>query len=506
MRRRIVKIAKLPAWLVAFGTACLAQTALGDDVGTRNCGESVTAEILTILRDAGNIDAGQFEALCRKARGEETPRAKTVAAAEPSKPTWDFAWKDSFRLERSDGAYKLRFGGRLHLDGALIFPDSDLESDLADATPIGVGTRGNGVEFRRARFFFEGTVYERIFFKAQYDFAQPEDDDNPDFKDLFVGIKLGPVKDLRVGHFKEPMMLQEWTSSKYIVFMERGLNNVFFPGRNVGLMAAGDAVDKRLFWQTGIFRNTNDQGFGFNDWDDTEWNLAARLVGAPVYSDDGSQVIHLGASYIHEFLGAQGFFGATDEDGKIIGGNLRYRQRPSTNLARRFVDTQNSFSETRNILASDTDILNIEAAGVFGPLSVQTEYTNSWVKGAGAQDDLHFWGIYAQASWFLTGEHRVYDLGNGRYRRLKPKQNFNPGTGGWGAWEIAARYSYIDLTDENIRGGTLWDVTAALNWYLYPNFRWMMNYVYGYVGDRTANDQAIQGGSNMVQTRFAFDF
>ncbi|MGI9592632.1 MAG: porin [Myxococcota bacterium] len=144
--------------------------------------------------------------------------------------------------------------------------------------------------------------------------------------------------------------------------------------------------------------------------------------------------------------------------------------------------------------------------GSSDPSRFQTEYTNSWVQGARGQRDLHFWGLYAYASYFLTGEHRPYELGKGRFGRLKPKKNFNPFKGGWGAWEIAARYSYLDLDDRNIRGGTLWDVTAALNWYLYPNFRWMLNYVHGDVRRRITRGQSIRGAADIVQTRFAMDF
>lgn len=199
------------ACVASLLAACFAQNALADDGGgssavTPDCGESVTAEILTILRDAGNIDQGQFEALCRKARGETTPAVAAAGpAAESDKPTWKFKWSNGFNLQRSDGKFKLKFGGRVQLDGALIGLDSDLAGDFRDAgiNPL----EGNGVEFRRARFFFSGTVYERLYFKAQYDFAQPEDDDNPDFKDLYVGLKFEPLQ-VQVGHFKEPMLLE----------------------------------------------------------------------------------------------------------------------------------------------------------------------------------------------------------------------------------------------------------------------------------------------------------
>lgn len=180
-------LSKPLACLAALGTVALAQAAMADDVGggsvqTGACGDSVTAEILTILREAGNINSGQYDALCRKGRGEGAPAATTAAATESDKPKWKFKWSNGFNLARSDGAFKLKFGGRVMLDGGWIGLDSDLKSDFQDA---GISPRdGNGVEFRRARLFFSGTVYERLFFKMQYDFAQLDESDDTEFKDV----------------------------------------------------------------------------------------------------------------------------------------------------------------------------------------------------------------------------------------------------------------------------------------------------------------------------------
>ena len=111
---------------------------------------------------------------------------------------WNFAWNNGFKLERNDGAFRLKFGGRIQLDGAVIMESNGLNDDLR---ALGGEGRGNGVEFRRARIFFEGDVYERLFFKAQYDFASGD----PAFADVYMGLRdLGPLGDVQVGQFKEP--------------------------------------------------------------------------------------------------------------------------------------------------------------------------------------------------------------------------------------------------------------------------------------------------------------
>jgi phosphate-selective porin OprO and OprP len=52
----------------------------------------------------------------------------------------------------------------------------------------------------------------------------------------------------------------------------------------------------------------------------------------------------------------------------------------------------------------------------------------------------------------------------------------------WGAWEIAFRYSYVDLNDgsglNRIQGGIMNGYGAALNWTLNTNVRFMFDYVY----------------------------
>ena len=434
-----------------------------------------------------------------------------VLAASPSEPIvdaresvsddldWRFRWDNGFKLSRSDGAFKLKFGGRIMVDAGLNSLGRGLRSDFraVDVLPL----HGSGVEFRRARIFFSGEVYDRVFFTANYDFAQNSDDDNPDFKDVFVGLKrLGFVNAAKVGHFKEPGFLQEATSSKNITFIERGLNQAFFPGRNVGLMADGTGFEKKLFWQLGVYRDANDQGFSFDDSGDESWDLAGRVSMVPIYREGGKHVLHAGAGFIHRFLDAG------------PSGNLRFRSRPSAHLAQYFVDTEG------RVDASDSNTLNLELAYVRGPFSAQAEYTYVWVEGNGAQRDLRFRGFYAFASVFLTGEHRNYQLGKGKFDRVIPSANFDPANGNWGAIEIAIRYGYLDLVSRDVRGGELWDLTVGVNWHLFPNFRWMLNYVHADVTKRVATftpkpppiapsiSGRISGAGNMVATRFQFDF
>lgn len=100
-----------------------------------------------------------------------------------------------------------------------------------------------------------------------------------------------------------------------------------------------------------------------------------------------------------------------------------------------------------------------------------------------------FYGWYLQGTWVLTGEQRVYNAATASFGAPKPAHPLSIKDGTWGAFEFAARYSALNLNDnENdpanvvtgwtaagktytyyntVRGGDQKIVTLGLNWY--PN-------------------------------------
>ena len=77
---------------------------------------------------------------------------------------------------------------------------------------------------------------------------------------------------------------------------------------------------------------------------------------------------------------------------------------------------------------------------------------------------------YAFVSYFLTGENRPYNRKMGVFDRVKPYEDFfrvrtcdgNVGTG-HGAWELAYRFSYIDMLDGlNARGPAWQPITPSV--------------------------------------------
>ena len=378
-------------------------------------------------------------------------------------------WKEGLRFETPSKDFQFKIGGRLMYDFGWISEDDGIKAD--------VGEQHDSSETRRARLYFSGLIYDNIDFKLQFDFAGGD----ADLKDAYIGLKDFPFGKIRAGHFKEPFGLEELTSSKYITFIERSLpTEAFSPSRNAGVMLFDTAFDERMTWAVGVFKNTDDFGDDKDD-DDGGYSVTARLTAVPIYKDKGASLLHLGVGYSRRDTAHKS---SLDRDG------TSFSSRPEAHMFDRFVDTG-------DFASNNSDLLGLEAAWVEGPLSVQGEYMFARADQRSTSANADFDGYYVQASYFLTGEHRKYKKSSGAFSRVKPNKNFGSDRG-WGAWELAARYSAVDLDDSSINGGKLDNITAGLNWYLNPNTRLMLNYVHA--------DKDGIGDADILLTRFQIDF
>jgi phosphate-selective porin OprO/OprP len=328
---------------------------------------------------------------------------------------------------------------------------------------------------------------------------------------------------IQLGHFKEPFGLEHLNSFRHIPFMERSLANALMPSRGVGVMARNTIRQGRLAWALGIFYETDTVD---NISDSRAFALTGRVSGLPVYRDEGEELLHVGLAISQRALDAP----------------VRIRVRPEVNLAPRYLDTED-FS------ADSLSILNLEAAYLRGPLQLQAEFAYmltsgsvieedatlndvadeiaarlprlyEWLAGRGgwqrpsdsilwnipfdlmARGEPQFFSTYAQVSYVLTGETRLYNQSRGLFGPIIPE---NPvrfrEMRGTGAWEISARLSHIDLNDRFISGGRETNLTLGINWYLNKHARIMANYVHGEV----ARD-GYDGSFDAFQTRFQLDF
>ncbi|MFH1865451.1 MAG: porin [Candidatus Eisenbacteria bacterium] len=380
------------------------------------------------------------------------------------------------------GVDELAVGGRFMWD-ATAWSGVEKETDGAwnDVSFV------NGTETRNARVFLKGKVYENLNFKVVYDFA---DGDEIALKDAYLDLVGVPgVGNVRVGQFLEPLCMNAITSSKCISFVEGASLTAFAPSRNAGLMVHDKVAGGRLNYEVGLFLDTGDMA---EKEGDDDYSVAARLACLVAGEEMSRRVLHVGA--------ALNYF--------VPGGGVQYSQRPEVHLSDRLVDTG-------TIMNAETVLrYGGELAGVFGSLHVSGEYMVAGVTKSDESapveargdtwlaDDGSFAGYYAEAGYFLTGEHRTYK--DGFWDRTKPDSNFLK-DGGLGAWEVLARYSSLDLNDDGaeIYGGKMDNVTLGLNWYLHSNARLMFNYVMSSVTD---HDDEDVGKANAFTMRTQFDF
>ena len=205
------------------------------------------------------------------------------------------------------------------------------------------------------------------------------------------------------------------------------------------------------FWtaSVGFFGDAVDTSS--SDGNDDGWGAAGRATFAPV--NEKTRVIHLGA--------AADYRGTGDNE------SLRFKQQPETHVA------SVNIVDTGAIYGADNYLkLGAELAAVEGPFSAQAEYVWTTVERESGSD-LDFDGWYIQAAYFLTGESRRYK--KGKFAGVLP--NSVVGRNGIGAWQLAARYSAIDLTDSDIKGGEAESFTVGINWYPTSTLRFSANYI-----------------------------
>ena len=168
-------------------------------------------------------------------------------------------------------------------------------------------------------------------------------------------------------------------------------------------------------------------------------------------------------------------------------GETQYRSRPEARFVEYLVDTG-------GIEASHLTLIGFEFASVRGPLWVQAEYIRSEVSAQLVGDPV-FMGSYVQVGWFITGESRPYRQNSGTFDRLTPRKKYAKGNPikkkNGGAWEVVGRVSRVDLTDGQVEGGVLVDISAGLNWYINATTRIDINYIRAMPKDRGAANIAL---------------
>lgn len=453
--------------------------------------KDAVSEILLILKDRGDISQERYDELMGLVRQQAKAPVQSAmpaggrppaSAAAPREGEFVAFWKDGPKFETVDKDITFAISGRIHNHYGDVIASDDLKDAFGEIDD-------SRAFFRRARLGVAGTFHHHFGFKMEFDFAGGD----ANFTDVFVeAYKLPALGTLTVGHFKEPMSVDEMTSTNNNWFIERSLpNEAFYPGRNTGMMFRNSVLDKHLTYalagvvDTGNFGDDEFEDDPVQNDTDSTYILVAHLHGSPWVQ--GKDAVHVGLSYQHLFLNE---------------GTLRYRARPETAV------TNTRFVDTGDLDADGADLLVGEFAAVHGPWNFVAEYF--WNPVDLGEDRVNLNGYYALVSYFLTGESRPYNPEKGGFGSVKPldPMDFKDGVG-IGAWEMALRYSFLDLDDdgEGIDGGRERNVTVGLNWYPIAPLRFMLDYTWANIDDRTVDGVTLDNqAAHIIQARFQVAF
>jgi len=369
------------------------------------------------------------------------------------------------------------FAGSERLQLLELIRDSDktaylsgwVQGDAASYNNIPTDLMDDGTELRRGILNLQANIYNNIGYKLQFDLANAG---RSGVKDIYLAYSMSDTLNFRLGNTRDPFMLQDQTSSRNTLFTERALPEAFTAGRHIGLVA--DYYKQDWTVSAGLL------GPAVNTTEDTErdrdWGASVRATFSAV--NKRNKLVHLG-------------FSANYRDTRTLK-SIKYNQQPETHIAKvNFVDT-GKIEQSQN-----TQKLGMEIASINGPWSLQAEYIMNYVTRS--SNSLNFNGWYAHAGYFFTGESQAFE--QGLFTAVTP--NTSVENGGIGAWQLGLRLSGIDLTDRDIHGGEMNNLTIGLNWYPTNDIRVSANYI---------NVLKVDGGPqdgiepDIFQIRFQWEF
>lgn len=434
-------------------------------------------------------------------RASTADNFKAVRAAGNAEPQVSL---DNARLEVSaaDGAFKLALRSIVQFDAAdysvrPLRTDNDLSS---------------GTNFRRARLGVDGSAFTDWNFSIWGEFGGTGGESaglNQAYVE-YAGLKpFGPgvTVRLRAGAWATPAGLEDATANTEGLFLERGAVAEMVRDLDAGdgRTGAGVFVAASRWYASGVF--------------------TGKVVGAPATPVYGQQQGYLtraafnplhGVDYdVHVGGSIQGVIKPADlAAGPTVNETLDLAERPELRVdGTRLVNTG-------NIAARGLTTYGVELGASFRNLYAAGEWyridVDRTAVGSGPSPfNPRFSGWYAQAAWTLTGERHVWSSANGGFNGVRPAHPLDPRTGAWGAWELAARYSVLDLNDHagsagvpapsgGIRGGEQRITTLGLNWYPNRVVRFLLDYQWDDIS--RLNAAGAQAGEQAQAVSFRSQF
>jgi phosphate-selective porin OprO/OprP len=371
-----------------------------------------------------------------------------------------------------------------------------------DAASYGDGAHlGSGIVARRAYLGAEGDAFARLHYEVRMDFGQARLSSGAPVVNLArASYTFGDAaRSLRVnaGLIKPIFTLDDSTSSASLLFLERAsVVNVATTGYGGGTPRPGGEL---TFEQAHLF-GADDAlmlSGALTGRSTTGGNGGTHLLGRAAYRlwTDDIATVQIGVSAARDIAGVRPH-------------GIDLKDAPELR-----VDNV-ALADTGRLLGKGGTLLGAEAAAAFGSFYLAGEYYGFTIDRAcaGCGREADFSGWYMEASWIVSGEHRIY-LPNAANNNVATFANPRVGHE-WGALELATRYSDLDLNWRRgaafaacgtcVRGGEQRIWTFGLNWYPSDNLKLMLDYMIVEVERLDTLGQPIGRNYHAVATRLQF--
>ncbi|MFC3070561.1 porin [Phenylobacterium soli] len=373
---------------------------------------------------------------------------------------------------------------------------------------------GSGTNFRRARLGFDATVYKDWNIALWGEFGGTGGESavlNQAFVEYAGWRPFGltePLR-LRVGAWATPTGLEDATSNTEGLFLERAAAAELVRG-----LAGGDgrtgfgAFARGERWYGSAVLTGKVVGTPSTAEYNQQSGYILRAAFSPLHGPDYD--LHLGASL-------QGILEPADTAaGPAEANAVRLAERPEVRVSgARLVDTGAMAANGLQVLGLEAGASwkNLYAAGEW----FQVDVSRTQVGAVRSPFDPSFSGWYLQGAWTLTGERHPWSSANGGFNGVKPAKPFSLEKRTWGAWELAGRYSVLDLNDKagsagaaaplgGVRGGEQKITTLGLNWYPNNVVRFLLDYQWVDVRRLSAAGARLDSDVGVVSLRSQFAF
>jgi phosphate-selective porin OprO and OprP len=313
----------------------------------------------------------------------------------------------------------------------------------------------NTFTIRKARLILGGRIARYFEFRVMPDFGNG----TAVVQDAWFDTRFSNAFRVRVGKDKTPLGYELLIGDGNLFFPERSLASSLVPNRDVGVQVQGDVAGGKVTYSGGVVNGVADSTSSSTDVDgNSDKDVAGRILLQPWRRGQNPGIasglgFHLGGS-VGDQTGALPSF-------RTSVGQTYFAYATGTAAAGR---------RTRVTPAA---FYFYKPFGAFGEYVLSTQE----IARAGVTQKVDNHAVNVTTALFLTGEA----AGTGTTR---PRRPFDPAAGQWGALQVVARYSHLELDGDIFSNGFAaagasrradqW--TAGLNWFPTAFTKWYVNY------------------------------